>query len=212
LLDLDARPDVIDEHLRRDPLLAKSVQHVPGLRLPGAFDTFEVAMRAIVGQRISVKSATTISGRLAHEWGEPIETPLPCLNRLAPTADRIAATPPAQLAALGLPRQRAEALVALASAVLHGEIDLRTAVDPQATVAALTRLPGIGDWTASYIAMRALHWPDAFPQGDLVLCKAAGNVTARELLRTAEAWRPWRGYAALRLWNLVSMAPPGETQ
>lgn len=211
LLDLDARPDVIDEHLRRDPLLAKSVQHVPGLRLPGAFDVLEVAMRAIVGQRISVKSATTISGRLAQAWGEPIETPLPCLNRLAPTADQIVATSTAQLAAHGLPRQRAEALVALASAVLHGEIDLRTAVDPQATVAALTRLPGIGDWTASYIAMRALHWPDAFPHGDLVLCKAAGGVTARELLRMADTWRPWRGYAALRLWNLMSMAPPGGT-
>jgi AraC family transcriptional regulator of adaptative response / DNA-3-methyladenine glycosylase II len=195
LFDLDARPDVIAAHLAHDRRLAPLVRRACGLRLPGAIDPFEVAVRAILGQRVSVRAATTISGRIADAFGTPVDTPYPCVNRLAPTPEHVASTNARSLAALGLPETRAHAVIALSQAVVSGAVDLSVGGDAEATIEALVALPGIGPWTAHYIAMRGLHWPDAFPAGDLILRRA---LTAQA---RADAWRPWRAYAAMHLWN-----------
>jgi AraC family transcriptional regulator of adaptative response / DNA-3-methyladenine glycosylase II len=201
LFDLDARPDVIAGHLALDPLLAPSVAHHPGLRVPGAFDSFELGMRALLGQQVSVRGASTLAGRFAQRFGEAIETPLACLNHLAPTAESLAAARGTTLAGLGLPSARAESLRNLARVVARREIDLECGVDPTAIVARLVELPGIGPWTAEYIAMRALRWPDAFPAGDLGLVKASKLKSTKALETAAERWRPWRAYAAMHLWE-----------
>jgi len=201
LFDLDARPDVIDGHLAVDSLLGPSVRRHPGLRVPGAFDPFELAMRALLGQQVSVRGASTLAGRLAARLGEAIETPLPCLNRLSPEIESIAAARIATLRGLGLPNARAECLRNLARAVSRRDVDLGPGVDPLAAVAELLELPGIGPWTAEYISMRALRWPDAFPANDLGLLKAAKMKSARSLAKIADNWRPWRAYAAMHLWE-----------
>lgn len=210
LFDLDARPDVITGHLADDPLLGKLVQERPGLRVPGSFDSFELAVRAMLGQQISVRAASTLAGRCAERFGEAIETPLPGLNRIAPTAEALASSDIPILAGLGLPGARAESLRGLARVVARGEIDFELGIDPTAVVARLVELPGIGPWTAEYIAMRALRWPDAFPTGDLGLVKASGLQTAKALGKAAERWRPWRAYAALHLWESLA-TPSNET-
>jgi AraC family transcriptional regulator of adaptative response / DNA-3-methyladenine glycosylase II len=201
LFDLDARPDVIAAHLGADPTLKSALESHPGLRVPGCFDGFELAVRAILGQRISVSAATTLAGRLAAAFGEPIETPFPVLNRLSPRPDRLAEVEAHQLVALGIAAPRARAIGELARAVALERINLEPSADPDQAIARLKALPGIGDWTAHYIAMRALRWPDAFPAGDLGLLRAAGAESASALARSAEAWRPWRAYAAMILWN-----------
>ncbi|HEY1065591.1 MAG TPA: AlkA N-terminal domain-containing protein [Pirellulales bacterium] len=206
--DLDARPDVIAGHLALDPRLAPCVARRPGLRVPGAFDAFELAVRAVLGQQISVRGATTLSGRFAERFGEPIETPWPCLNRLSVTPDSLAQATRDEVAGLGLPGARADGLRNLAAVIARGEIDLTPNGDPQAIVARLVELPGIGPWTAEYVAMRGLHWPDAFPAGDLWLRKATGMDSARQLEQHSERWRPWRAYAAVHLWE--SLKTPAD--
>jgi AraC family transcriptional regulator, regulatory protein of adaptative response / DNA-3-methyladenine glycosylase II len=201
LFDLDARPDVIAAHLADDPLLAPAVEQHPGLRVPGAFDSFELGLRAILGQQVSVRGASTLAGRSAERFGEAIETPLGCLNRITPTAETLSAARSTTLASLGLPNARAESLRTLARVVARREIDLDPGVDPTAIVAQLVELPGIGPWTAEYIAMRALRWPDAFPAGDLGLLKASRLKSARSLEKAAERWRPWRAYAVMHMWE-----------
>ena len=201
LFDLDARPDVIAAHLSADPRLARAASLLPGLRVPGSVDGFEMAVRAILGQRISVPGATTLAGRLAAVFGEPIETPFPMLNRLSPRPERLAMAEPSELVSLGIAAPRARAIAALARVVVDRRIELVPGADPELTIARLLELPGIGDWAAHYIAMRALRWPDAFPAADLGLLRATGLKSARELSRLAESWRPWRSYAALYLWN-----------
>ncbi len=201
LFDLDARPDIIDGHLALDPLLAPWVNRQPGLRVPGTFDSFELGMRAILGQQVSVHGASTVAGRFAVRFGEAIETPLACLNRIAPSSESLMAARTATLAGLGLPSTRAESLRNLARVVARREIDLEPGVDPIAIVARLVELPGIGPWTAEYIAMRALRWPDAFPVGDLGLVKASRLKSTKALAAAAELWRPWRAYAAMHLWE-----------
>lgn len=203
LFDLDARPDVVAGHLAQDPRLAPLVERRPGLRVPGAFDAFELAMRAVLGQQVSDRGASTLAGRFAHRFGEAIETPHPGLTRLAPTAETLSSARCASLAALGVPAARAECLRNLARVVARGEIDFESGSHPATTVAKLVELPGIGPWTAEYVAMRALRWPDAFPTGDLVLLNAAGLKSARALQEAAERWRPWRSYAAMHLWESV---------
>ncbi len=201
LFDLLAEPRAIADHL--GPLAAAH----PGLRVPGAFDGFEVAVRAILGQQVSVKAAGTLAGRLAAALGEPILTPYPALRLISPAAERIAATPPEQIGALGIFGHRAEAIVALAQAVVARSIVLEPRADPAATMAAVRALPGVGEWTAQYIAMRALSWPDAFPHGDLGLRKALGAGSPGGVLAAAEPWRPWRAYAAIHLWKSLEVAP-----
>ncbi len=204
LFDLDARPDIIAGHLALDSLLAPWIKRHPGLRVPGAFDSFELGMRAILGQQVSVRGASTLAGRFAQRFGKAIQTPLPCLNRITPTAESISTVRTTTLASLGLPSTRAECLRNLARVIVHREIDLDPGVDPTAVIAQLVELPGIGPWTAEYIAMRALRWPDAFPAGDLGLKKASGFKSAKAIERAAERWRPWRAYAAMHLWESLS--------
>jgi len=173
----------------------------PGLRVPGTFDGFELAVRAVVGQQISVRAARTMLGRIVRTFGDalPAEDGAPPM-RLFPAAAKIAGLAPEDLLALGMTRARARTLIALARAIASGEIRLEPESDVDATVARLTGLPGIGLWTANYIAMRALRWPDAFLASDLGVLKAMGETKPAHALRRSEAWRPWRSYAVIHLW------------
>ncbi len=173
----------------------------PGLRVPGAFDGFEIAVRAILGQQVSVKSATTLAGRFITAFGEAVQTPFPALTHLTPEATRVAASNVDEIASLGIIAARAKSILALAEAVAGGSILLEPGGDPAQTMAQLKALPGIGEWTAQYIAMRALKWPDAFPHTDLGIYKALGETKPKRVLEIAEAWRPWRAYAVFHLWK-----------
>jgi AraC family transcriptional regulator of adaptative response / DNA-3-methyladenine glycosylase II len=201
LFDLSARPDVISEHLSRDPRIADSVARNPGLRVPGAFNSFELAVRAVLGQQVTVKGASTLAGRFADAFGEPIETPFPDLTRLSPTPSRVAAAGEEELAALGVVRARARAIIALAGEVASGRLVLEPGTDVDRAIERLVALPGIGPWTAKYIAMRALRSPDAFPREDLVLRNRLGGVTPAAAEALSLPWRPWRSYATLHLWR-----------
>ncbi|MGE3314046.1 MAG: AlkA N-terminal domain-containing protein [Planctomycetaceae bacterium] len=204
LFDLDARPDVIAQHLAQDEMLAARIRRRPGLRVPGAFDSFELGLRAILGQQISVRGASTLAGRIAGTFGEPIETPFPCLNRTTPAADALSSIRISTLRKVGLPKSRADALKNFSRAVVGNRIDLETGWDPPALVDKLMLLPGIGPWTAEYISMRALRWPDAFPAGDLGLLKASQLKSAKALEQAADRWRPWRAYGAMHLWESLN--------
>jgi AraC family transcriptional regulator of adaptative response / DNA-3-methyladenine glycosylase II len=206
LFDLAAIPTAVSDLLLSDPLLGKTVRRIPGLRVAGAFDGFELAVRAILGQQVSVKSATTLAGRWAHAFGAPIATPYPELNRLTPDARQMACASVDEICALGIVGARGRCLVSLAAAVLEKRVVLAFAPNVEDQIEALMRLPGIGPWTAQYIAMRALHWPDAFPSGDLMLLRAA-NSTQKQLRELAEAWRPWRAYATHYLWQSLGVNP-----
>jgi AraC family transcriptional regulator, regulatory protein of adaptative response / DNA-3-methyladenine glycosylase II len=210
LLDLDAQPVAIAAHLSAHAELATHVRRRPGLRVPGAVDGFELATRAILGQQVSVQAARTLAGRVAAAFGEPAAVGHPGLNRFPVPAHRLADAPPERVAALGMPRARAECLVQLARLVAEGSVRLEPGAPVQDTLARLQDLRGIGPWTAQYIAMRALHWPDAFPHSDLGVRKALGRATPAQVLRVAEAWRPWRAYAVLHLWQGLSDTPKGK--
>jgi AraC family transcriptional regulator of adaptative response / DNA-3-methyladenine glycosylase II len=201
LFDLNSRPDIIAELLMEDRQIAEVVSRNPGLRVPGAFDGFELAVRAILGQQITVKAATTLAGRFAEAFGDQIQTPHPALSRLSPTAERVAAADVQEVASLGIIQTRARSIIALAEEVATGRLALEADSPPDATLKQLVALPGIGPWTAQYIAMRALRWPDAFPKEDIALRKSLGNVTAAEAEAKSQSWRPWRSYATLHLWN-----------
>ena len=203
LFDLESRPEVIARALSRDRRLAPLVRRTPGLRVPGAFDGFELALRAILGQQVTVRSATTIAGRLVEAFGEPIATPFPQLARLAPTPARLARASVDEIARLGILATRARCLLSLAGAQAGGTLSLGGGAqhDPDAAMAALQALPGIGPWTAHYIAMRALRWPDAFPENDIAVRNNLGGVSAQEATRMSQAWRPWRSYAVLHIWK-----------
>jgi AraC family transcriptional regulator of adaptative response / DNA-3-methyladenine glycosylase II len=189
IFDLGADPNEVA------PRLAALAAANPGQRVPGAWDGFELAVRAILGQQVTVKGAGTLAGRLVRAFGTPVEAESG-LTHLFPEA-RILAK--ADLSGIGLTGSRAASVRALAEAVASGRVNFRAA-DTAAVTGALRSLPGIGDWTVQYIAMRALGDPDAFPSTDLGLLRASGAASARELERRAEAWRPWRAYAAMHLW------------
>jgi len=176
----------------------------PGLRVPGAFDGFEVAVRAILGQLISVPAARTLAGRFAAAFGDPVETPFEGLTTVFPDAARVADTSPARVAKLGMPAARARSVIALARAVADGSLELMPNADIEATLERLRALPGVGEWTAQYIAMRALAWPDAFPHTDLGVMKALGESDPKRVLAAGEAWRPWRAYAVMHLWHSLA--------
>ncbi len=200
LFDLDAEPAVIAAHLRADPRLRAAVDAEPGRRVPGAFEPFEVAVRTVLGQQVSVAAASTLCARLTARFGAAVATPFAALTHAAPTAATLARAPLDAVAAIGLPRTRAATVIALAQAVVDGRVRWDRPRDPIAQMAALTAIPGVGPWTASYLAMRALAWPDGFPAGDLVLQRQLG-VTSRAAAEAASAaWRPWRAYAAMHLW------------
>jgi AraC family transcriptional regulator of adaptative response / DNA-3-methyladenine glycosylase II len=201
LFDLDAQPATIAAHLARDPMLAARVEARPGLRVPGAFDGFEAAVRAILGQQVSVAAATTLAGRLAARFGEPIATPHVDLARLAPVPERIASAADDDVAAIGVPKSRARTLTVLARAVTSHELSLDAATEVDGALERLAALPGIGPWTAHYLAMRAFGWPDAFPETDLGVRRALGGVSGPRARALAEPWRPWRAYGVTHLWT-----------
>lgn len=204
LFDLDADPAAIHACLQRDARLVRTLQASPGLRVPGALDGFELALRAVLGQQVTVKAATTLYGRFARAFGEPAQTPHTGLITYAPQAERIAQASLQQVIDLGLTQRRAQTALDLSRAVAAGELDLEGAPAGPALARALERLlaiPGIGPWTAQYVAMRALRDADAFPHSDLALMKALSVTRPREALLASESWRPWRAYAALHLWH-----------
>lgn len=201
LADLDADAPAIDDALARDPLLAPSVRATPGLRVPHTVDGFELAVRAVLGQQVSVRGARTLAGRLVARLGAPLAIPLGALAHRFPSAATIAE---GDLDGLGLTGGRVACLRALAQAVGDGAVRLDAAADPEATEATLLDLPGIGPWTASYVAMRALGDPDAFLPSDLgvrrALERAGLPADPKAATAYAERWRPWRAYAVMHLW------------
>lgn len=201
LFDLNARPDVISAHLQKDSLLKDAVLRNPGLRVPGAFDGFELATRAILGQQVTVKAATTLACRLMEAYGDPMETPFAELSRLSPLPEKLAKLDVGDIARHGIVSTRAKSIIALAQAFASGALTLEPGMQPEKAVAQLDALPGIGPWTAHYIAVRALRWPDGFPKEDIAIRNNLGGVSAKEADAMSQAWRPWRSYAALHIWN-----------
>ncbi|HEY2386454.1 MAG TPA: AlkA N-terminal domain-containing protein [Candidatus Binatia bacterium] len=219
LFDLTADIRSIAAHLAEDPLLAPLVRARPGLRVPGAWDGFELAIRAILGQQITVAAARQLAVKLVAAHGEPFAPAAsgdaPALSAVFPRAERLAG---ANLARLGMPRARATALSSLAAAAVADARLFSAEQDLECSVARLRDLPGVGEWTAQYIALRALHEPDAFPAGDIGILRALATgderPTAAAALARAEAWRPWRAYAAQHLWtnDNVKRVPPSRAR
>lgn len=207
LFDLDADPALIASHLGKDPLLAPTLVAYPGLRIPGTWEFFELSIRAILGQQISIARATALAGRLADRFGQDFATPIPALERICFTPQALAAVTPEELAAIGIPLSRGRTLHRFAQASVAGKLDFPPATPLATILATLQELPGIGPWTANYIAMRGLGQPDAFPTADLGLLKATHLKSARALDAIAEKWRPWRSYAALHLWRSLYPLP-----
>jgi len=198
LFDLDCDPGAVAGILGPDPLLAPALSRTPGIRLPGAVDGFEAAVRIVLGQQVSVAGATTLAGRLVRACGEPLAAPEGGLTARFPQPGALAA---ADLSTVGLTTARAATVRALATAVADERLDLSPAADRDEAMAGLLALPGVGPWTAALVAARALGDPDALPASDLALRRATGLDT-RALLARAEAWRPWRSYATFALWAI----------
>ncbi|HXE67446.1 MAG TPA: AlkA N-terminal domain-containing protein, partial [Rhodanobacteraceae bacterium] len=209
MFDLDANPQAIADTFRHDAILGPLLARRPGLRLPGGWDGFEIAVRAILGQQISVAAARTLATRIVQRWGEPLPTaPIAGLERLFPMP---AALAQADLREIGVTTTRAATISGMAQALLDGRVDFRAEQSLDEFVARWVALPGIGEWTAHYMAMRALSDPDAFPAADLILRREATTdatpLGTKALTLRAEAWRPWRAYAVIHLWRGTSDAP-----
>jgi len=221
VFDLTADPGLIGAHLSQDPALAPLVAARPGLRAPGAWDGFELAVRAILGQQITVAAARGLAAKLVEAYGARLEDPFAAdlgLTHAFPTPERVVGQ---DIAALGMPRARGAAVEALARTVVADPAIFTPRADLESAIAALRALPGVGEWTAQYIALRELREPDAFPQADIGLLRGMADETGKrptpgELLARAEAWRPWRAYAAQHLWAAdaaqLSQTPPGGTK
>ncbi|MDB5779956.1 MAG: DNA-3-methyladenine glycosylase [Polaromonas sp.] len=209
MFDLDADPAAING------VLNASFPGAGGLRVPGTLDGYELAVRAVLGQQITVAAARTLAQRMVDRFGAPVETPWPQLTRLFPAPAVLAAAGGDALGQLGILKQRQAAIVGIAQAVAGKRLQLHGGADVNATMAQLKALPGIGDWTAQYIAMRALRWPDAFPAGDVALHKALGVQALKNPARHAELasspWKPWRSYAVIRAWSGLLDAAPVAT-
>jgi AraC family transcriptional regulator of adaptative response / DNA-3-methyladenine glycosylase II len=197
LFDLDARPAAIAEVLGTDRTLAPIVRRVPGLRVPGAFDPFEVAIRSVLAQQISVQGATTLSGRITEAFGRVVPGLPVGLDRVSPSASELARASVAEIRAIGMPESRARTLSLLSRAIDGGTIDLGARSDASTTIALLRTIPGIGPFTAHVIAMRVLRDPDAFPENDLFVMRRLGP----KAVSRAERWRPFRAYAVMHLWE-----------
>ncbi|MGA4543598.1 AlkA N-terminal domain-containing protein [Uniformispora flossi] len=212
LFDLDADPQGVDDALGGDPLLGPLVAARPGLRVPGHVDGFELAVRAVLGQQVTVKGARTLAERLVRKLGCPLAAPDGTLTHMFPSAEQVAAD---DLDGIGLTTARAKALRGISQAVADGAVVLDPGADREETERGLLALPGIGPWTASYIAMRALGDPDAIPVSDLGIRQAVASLgadgDAKAVARQAEQWRPWRAYAAMHLWTHLS-APAAATK
>ncbi|HEY5920893.1 MAG TPA: AlkA N-terminal domain-containing protein [Kofleriaceae bacterium] len=206
MFDLDARPELINRVLRRDKALAAMIAKRPGLRVPGAIDPFEASIRALLGQQVSVAAATTLAGRFAAQLGTAYAGGDGLAYRF-PTPSEVVAAGAERIGKLGLPRARAAAIHGFAHAVASGTLKLDAACELEPFVDQLVEMPGIGPWTAHYLAMRALHVPDAFPAADLGVQKALKRAGAAAAEARAEAWRPFRAYAVLHLWTSL-----GESQ
>ncbi len=208
VFDLETDAAAVAAHLSEDPRLAKALGGGT-VRVPGAWDGFEVAVRALLGQQVSVAAARTLAARLVARVGERLPNETDSLTHLFPAPEQIAALP---VSAFGVPQSRAEALRLLARAVASGELSLSPGTDPAIARAKLLSLPGIGPWTADYLMMRALGEPDAFPAGDLALQRALESSgrrpSERQVTARAERWRPWRAYALIALWRADSARPP----
>ena len=197
MFDLTADPTLIEAHLRGDRLIREHLRAHAGIRVPGSWDGFELAVRAILGQQVSVRGATTLAGRVAERFGTPTTTAAG-LTRLFPTPEQLADAPIEEAGVIGT---RAAGIRLLAQKVRSGALTLGASADSAATTAALCGIHGIGAWTAQYIAMRACGEPDAFPGGDLVLRRMAGGLSPRALEERSQQWRPWRAYAVMLLWQ-----------
>lgn len=200
IFDLGAEPLAIADHLGRSPELAEQVRRRPGIRVPGAWDPFELAVRAILGQQITVRGASTLAGRLVAALGEPYDGG-DGLTHLFPTPQVLAG---ADLTGIGATGAQARTIRALATAIADQTLTIDASAGLEQFIERICRLPGVGPWTAHYVAMRACGEADAFPASDLGLRRAAGNGTplsASDLSRRAEQWRPWRAYAAMYLWS-----------
>lgn len=204
LFDLDAAPDCIAD------TLGDLAAGAPGLRLPGCVSSFEQAIRAILGQLVSVKMATVFTRRIVERWGTPLELPYAGITHVFPSAIKIAQLQPDALRPLGIQFKRAEALIEVAQAVTEGRLQLDNVLDIEQGIQDLTTLPGIGSWTASYIAMRAWSWPDVFLTGDYLIKQRFTGMTPRQIEQYAERWRPWRSYATLYLWHNSNWVPSTE--
>lgn len=200
MFDLDARPELVERVLGQDRMLAPLVAKRPGLRVPGAIDPFEASVRALLGQQVSVAAARTLAGRFAEQLGAPYPGTGGLCQRF-PTPAEVVAAGPERIGRIGLPRTRAAAIHTFAREVASGALVLDAACELDRFVAQLVELPGIGPWTAHYLAMRALHVPDAFPAADLGIQKALRRAGARAAEARAEAWRPYRSYAVMHLWE-----------
>ena len=214
MFDLDADPQAIGATLSQDPRFAPLIAQRPGLRLPSGWDGFEIAVRAIIGQQVSVAAARTFATRLAQKYGQALPQPFAGgLAHLFPTPETLV---DADLESIGLIRSRANTVRGVARALLDGRVDFRPERTLEDFVSRWVALPGIGPWTAQYIALRALGHPDAFPVEDLVLQKAlpadGTRMTPKALAARAEAWRPWRGYAVIHLWRDSVPAPAVRTE
>lgn len=205
LFDLYCEPEAVYEKLAVMNDIRPGLC-VPGTRLPGCFDAFEMAVRAVLGQQITVKAASTLAARMVSAYGIPVETGIEGLTHVFPSPEDILSLEGAienHLGELGVISARSKTIYALAQAIAEGEIDLDLPAEPEAEMKKLLAIRGIGSWTAQYIAMRAMEWPDAFLETDAGVKKALPGCTPKELLNMAEAWRPWRSYATINLWNAL---------
>ena len=206
MFDLNADWSAIVRNLRTDPILHAGVEAHPGIRVPGCWDGFELSVRAILGQQVTVKGATTMAGRIASRFGRPFIAPSG-LTHIFPSPEVLATVP---LADIGLTGARVETIRALSRAVCSGKINFNAGTNSELFQNQLCQIAGIGKWTAQYVAMRAMGEPDAFPSSDLGLLRAIGLERPRDLEVRAESWRPWRAYAAMYLWSIGSQSPGQE--
>lgn len=200
IFDLEADPLFIFNHLKKDPGLSPIILSFPGFRIPGGWDNFEIAIRTIIGQQVSIRAANTITGRLVQRYGTPIHNSfIPGITHLFPPPETLTT---ADLAGIGLPAKRARTIRALATKIANKEIVLEGIVNTESVKTQLMKIPGIGQWTTEYIAMRALREPDAFPATDLALKRELKEMSQQaEHLNRPDVWRPWRAYAAVALWR-----------